>query len=82
MKSAVKLTSGALIHILSILKTGSVIQKLLRGIYRQAYRQERDLISVMTFFQNKESIKKPPLSGRKDLHFSLFILTRKQICIL
>jgi hypothetical protein len=51
MKYAVKMGSGAMIHIPSFIKIGSGIQKLIGGIHRQ----QRDLISLLLFFQNKES---------------------------
>jgi hypothetical protein len=51
MKHAVEMGSGAMIHIPSFIKIGSAIQKLIGGIQRQ----HGDLISLLLFFQNKES---------------------------
>jgi hypothetical protein len=48
--------SGAVIYVPSFIKIGSGIQKLMGGgIYRHTHRQQRDLISLHYFFQNKES---------------------------
>jgi hypothetical protein len=47
------MSSGALINVPSFIKIGSGIQKLIRGDNR--HRQQRDLISLLYFFQNKES---------------------------
>jgi hypothetical protein len=46
--------SGAMIYIPSIIKTGSGTQKLIGGIQR--HRQDRDCISLLLLFQNKESM--------------------------
>jgi hypothetical protein len=40
MKYAVEMGSGAMIYIPSFIKTGSVIQKLIGGIYRHTDRME------------------------------------------
>jgi hypothetical protein len=55
MKYAVEMGSGAMIYILSFIKTGSGIQKLIRRIHRETHIQHGDLISLLLFFQNKES---------------------------
>jgi hypothetical protein len=47
--------SGAMIYVPSFIKTGSGIQNLIGGIHRHTHRQQRDLISVPYFFQNKQS---------------------------
>jgi hypothetical protein len=52
MRHAVEMGSGAMVYIPSIIKIGSGIQKLIRGIQR--HRQHGDLISLLSFFQNKE----------------------------
>jgi hypothetical protein len=48
MKYVDDMGSGTMIYIVSFIKTGSAIQKLIRGIYRHT-----DLISLV--FQNRES---------------------------
>jgi hypothetical protein len=54
MKCAVEMGSGAVIYIPSLVKIGSGIQKLTRGIQR--HRQHGDSINLLLFlFQNKES---------------------------
>jgi hypothetical protein len=51
MKYAVEMGSGAMIYILSFIKIGAGIQKLLKGIHRR----DGDRISLLPFFfQNKE----------------------------
>jgi hypothetical protein len=47
--------SGAMIYIPSFAKIGSGIQKLIGGGDSQTYRQHGDRISLLSFFQNKES---------------------------
>jgi hypothetical protein len=50
--------SCAVIYILSFIKFGSDALKLTRGdtqTHRHTHRQHRDLISLLYFFQNKES---------------------------
>jgi hypothetical protein len=47
--------SGAMIYIATFRKIGSGIQKLIGGIYVQTHRQQGDLISLLLFFQYKES---------------------------
>jgi hypothetical protein len=54
MKCAVELGSGVMIYILSFIKIGSGIQKLLRWD-TQKHRQHGDSISLILFFQNKKS---------------------------
>jgi hypothetical protein len=49
---------GAMIYVPSFIKTGSGIQKLMEGGDTQTYRQDGDRISLLLFFQNKESILK------------------------
>jgi hypothetical protein len=44
--------SGAVIYVPSFIKIGSGIQKLIGGD-TQTYRQQRDLISLLYFFQNR-----------------------------
>jgi hypothetical protein len=53
MKYAVEMGSGALICIPSFMKIGSTIQKFIRGIHRHI--QHGDRLSLLKFFQNKES---------------------------
>jgi hypothetical protein len=45
-----------MIYILSFIMTGSFNNKLIRGIH--IHRQHGDLISLLLFFQNKESMLK------------------------
>jgi hypothetical protein len=54
MKYAVEMGSGAMIYIPSFLEIGSGIQKWIEGV-TQTHRQQGDLISLLLFFQNKES---------------------------
>jgi hypothetical protein len=51
------MSSGAVIYVTSFIKIGSGIQKLMGGGDTQTYThtQQRDLISLLYFFQNKES---------------------------
>jgi hypothetical protein len=51
VKYAVEMDSGAMIYIPSLIKIGSAIRKLIEEIHRQ----QGDLISLLSFFQNKES---------------------------
>jgi hypothetical protein len=53
MKYAVEMGSDAMIYVSSFIKTGSAIQKLIGG-YTDT-RQHGDRISLLSFFQNKES---------------------------
>jgi hypothetical protein len=53
MKYATEMGLGAMIYVPSFIKIGSGIQKLIRGIRR--HRQHGDDISLLLFFQNKES---------------------------
>jgi hypothetical protein len=46
--------SGAMMHIPSFIKTDSAIQKLMGGD-TQIHTQQRELINLLLFFQNKES---------------------------
>jgi hypothetical protein len=54
MEYAVEMGSGAMICISDFIKTGSGIQKLIRG-HSQTHRQQSDLISLLSFFRNNES---------------------------
>jgi hypothetical protein len=54
MKYSFEMGSGAMIYIPSLIKIGSGIQKLMRGV-SQTHRQHGDFISLLLFFQNKES---------------------------
>jgi hypothetical protein len=49
MKYAVEMGSGAMIYILSFIKIGSGIQKLMGGRDSQTHRQHGDLISQLLF---------------------------------
>jgi hypothetical protein len=51
MKYAAEMGSGAMICIPSLIKIRSDIRKLIGGIHRQ----HGDLISILLFFQSKES---------------------------
>jgi hypothetical protein len=54
VKYAVMLGSGAIIYISGFIKTGSGIQKLIRGyIDTQTHGQHDVIISLLLFFQNK-----------------------------
>jgi hypothetical protein len=57
MKYAVEMGSGAMIYIPGFMKIGSGIQKLIWGD-TQTHRQQGDLISLILYFQNKESMLK------------------------
>jgi hypothetical protein len=52
MKYGVEMDSDAMINIPTFIKIGSGIQKLMVG---GIHRQHNDLISLLLFFQNKES---------------------------
>jgi hypothetical protein len=54
MKYAFEMGSGAMIYIPSFIKISSGIRKLIGEIHRQ----HGDLISILLFFQNKESMLK------------------------
>jgi hypothetical protein len=54
MKCVVEVGAGVMICILSFMKAGSGIQKLMGGIHRDTYKEIGDLISILLFFQNKE----------------------------
>jgi hypothetical protein len=48
--------SGAVIYIPSFVKIGSGVQKLIaRDTHTHTHGQQRDLISLLCFFQSKES---------------------------
>jgi hypothetical protein len=51
MKYVVEMGSGVMTYIPSFIKIGSGIQKLIEGIHGQ----HGDVISLLLFFQNKES---------------------------
>jgi hypothetical protein len=51
---AVEMGSSVMIYIPGFKKIDSGIQKLLRG-YAQTHKQQGDLISLLLFFQDKES---------------------------
>jgi hypothetical protein len=58
MKYTVVMGSDAMIYMRSFIKIGSGIKKLLGGgihIQKQTHRQQGDLISLLLFFQHKES---------------------------
>jgi hypothetical protein len=55
MKYAVEMSSGAMIYVPSCTNIGSGIQKLIGAGNTQAHRQQRDIISLLLFFYNKES---------------------------
>jgi hypothetical protein len=54
--------SGVMIYIPSFIKIGSRIHKLLGG---GIHRQQRDLMSLLLFFQNKESRLKEVVTSHK-----------------
>jgi hypothetical protein len=57
MKYAIEMGSGAIIYIPSFIEIGSAIQKLSGGGggNSQTHRQHDNRISILIFFQNKES---------------------------
>jgi hypothetical protein len=60
MKYAIEIGSGAMIYIPSFIKIGSGIQKLMGGEgYLWTHKQRGDGISLILFFQNKESRRRP-----------------------
>jgi hypothetical protein len=62
LKYTVEMGSGATIYASSFIKIGSAIQNLMRD--SQTHRQRGDLISLLLFFQNKESRLKIPEGGQ------------------
>jgi hypothetical protein len=63
MRYAVEMGSGAMICIPSFVKIGSGVRNLMGGMHRQ----QGDLISLLLFFQNKESrLKMKNLLRRRD----------------
>jgi hypothetical protein len=54
MKYAIEMGSGAMIHIPTFIKISSGIQKVI-GRDTKTHRQHCDFISLLSFFQNKES---------------------------
>jgi hypothetical protein len=57
--------SGAVINVPSFIKIGSGVQELIGGIHRHTHRQQRDLISLLYFFQNNERRLKTDSGKRK-----------------
>jgi hypothetical protein len=57
MKYAVEMGTGAMIYIPSFMNTGPDIQKLLREIRTHTHRQQGDIISILTFFEGKQTNK-------------------------
>jgi hypothetical protein len=57
--------SRAVIYVPSFIKIGSGIPKSMGGIHRHTHRQQRDVLSLLFFFQNKES-------GLKKRYSSIF----------
>jgi hypothetical protein len=56
VKYAFEMGTGAVIYILSFIKIDSGIKKMMVGAgYSQIHRQHGDRISLILFFQNKES---------------------------
>jgi hypothetical protein len=55
MNYAVEMGSGAMIYIPSFMKTGSGIQKLWWKGDSHTHIEQDDLMSLLSFFQNKES---------------------------
>jgi hypothetical protein len=59
MKYTVEMVSGGMIYVPSFIKIGSGVQKLLGEmhilIHRHTHRQQGNLVSLLLFFQNKES---------------------------
>jgi hypothetical protein len=55
MNYAFEMGSGAVTHMSILLKIGSGIQTLIRGIHRQTDRQHGDSISMDSYLKNKES---------------------------
>jgi hypothetical protein len=55
MKCALEVDSDASMYMTSFIKTGSAIQKLIRGLLIQTHThsQEDDLINLLSFIQNK-----------------------------
>jgi hypothetical protein len=70
MKCAIEMGSGAMIYITGFIKIGSGIPKLKREGDSQTHRHHGDDISLLSFFQNKESrlkeVKKGPDVPIKD----------------
>jgi hypothetical protein len=61
MKYAVEIASCGMIYLLlllSFMKIGSGIQTLIGRTHRHTLRQQDDLISLLLFFQNEESMLK------------------------
>jgi hypothetical protein len=57
MKYAIQMASGGMIYIPAFMKVDRVMQKLLGGthIKTHTYRIQGNLISLLLFFQNRES---------------------------
>jgi hypothetical protein len=45
---------GAVIYVLSFIKFGAGVQNLIGGIHRHTHRQQRNLISLLLFFQKRK----------------------------
>jgi hypothetical protein len=52
MKYAIEVSSGAMIYLLSFIKIGSGIQKLIGGVHRHG--QQSDLISLLLYFKMRK----------------------------
>jgi hypothetical protein len=55
MKYALEFASGGMIFIPSFIEIGSDVQKFLGEIHIQTHRHEGDFISLVSFFQMKET---------------------------
>jgi hypothetical protein len=55
MKYALEIASGGMIFMPSFIKTGSGVQKSSGEIHTQTHRHEGDLISLLPFFQMRET---------------------------
>jgi hypothetical protein len=53
MNYVVEIGLGVMLYTPSLIKNGSVVQKLIGGIHIQTHRQEGNLISLILFFQRK-----------------------------
>jgi hypothetical protein len=61
--------SGAVIYVPSFIKIGSGVQKLIRWRDRHTHEQQRDLISLLYFFQNKERMLKSTRVGSPPMAY-------------
>jgi hypothetical protein len=55
MKYAAEMGWSAMIYVWNFIQIGSAIEKLVGGEYRGKHREHGDCISLLLFFQNKES---------------------------